>query len=111
MPDPSTVLLIGAGGLVDRHLRRALAGTRTIPTFHRDETQTGLQLDITDHEAVRRTIRETKPDVSSRAAVRAMGRAVPDRRTTAVMSAARTRPQDPATYDVKNDNVGFSTRE
>lgn len=63
MPDPSTVLLIGAGGLVGRHLRLALAGPRTIPTFHRDETQTGLQLDITDHEAVRRTIRETKPDV------------------------------------------------
>lgn len=63
MPDPSTVLLIGAGGLVGRHLRRALADTRTIPTFHRDGTEAGLQLDITDHEAVRRTIREAKPDV------------------------------------------------
>ena len=63
MPDPSTVLLIGAGGLVGRHLRRALADIRTIPTFHRDGVEAGLQLDITDHEAVRRTIRQAKPDV------------------------------------------------
>ena len=63
MPDPSTVLLIGAGGLVGRHLRRALADMPTIPTFHGGGSGAGLQLDITDHEAVRRTIREAKPDV------------------------------------------------
>jgi len=63
MPDPSTVLLIGAAGLVGRHLRRALTGTRTISTFHSNGSEPGLQLDITDHDAVRRTIREAKPDV------------------------------------------------
>ncbi len=63
MPDPGTVLLIGAGGLVGRHLRRALGDTHTIPTFHRNGTKAELQLDITDHEAVRHTIREAKPDV------------------------------------------------
>ena len=63
MPDPSTVLLIGASGLVGRHLQKALAGTRTVSTFHRNGTEPGLQLDITDDEAVRRTIREAKPDV------------------------------------------------
>lgn len=61
--DSSTVLLIGAGGLVGRHLLRALAGTRVIATYHRNETELGVQLDITDHELLRRTIRESKPDV------------------------------------------------
>ena len=63
MPEPSTVLLIGAGGLVGRHLHRALTDVRTIPTFHGGGSGAGLQLDITDHEAVRRTIREAKQDV------------------------------------------------
>ena len=71
MPDPSSVLLIGAAGLVGRHLRRALANIPTIATVHRGGTDTGQPLDITDDEAVRRTIREAKPDVILLAAAEA----------------------------------------
>jgi len=63
MPDPSSVLLIGAAGLVGRHLRHALVGVKTTATVHRDDPGAGIRLDITDHAAVRRTIREVKPDV------------------------------------------------
>ena len=57
------VLLIGAGGLVGSHLRRAFSGLRVTATYHVAAPDSGIQLDITDHEAVRRTIRETRPDV------------------------------------------------
>ena len=63
MPDPSSVLLIGAGGLVGRHLRRALVGVKLTATVHRDDPDAGIPLDITDHATVRRTIREAQPDV------------------------------------------------
>jgi len=63
MGDPSRVLLIGAGGLVGRHLRQALSGPRVTATYHADAPDGGIALDITDHDAVRRTIRDTKPDV------------------------------------------------
>jgi len=63
MADPSNVLLIGAAGLVGSHLRDALSGEQVTPTFHGPPPDGGIRLDITDHAAVRRTIRETKPDV------------------------------------------------
>jgi dTDP-4-dehydrorhamnose reductase len=71
MPDPSAVLLIGAGGLVGRHLRHALGDIRTIPTVRSSVTGAGIPLDITDHDAVRRAIREAKPDVILLAAAEA----------------------------------------
>jgi dTDP-4-dehydrorhamnose reductase len=63
MADPSRVLLIGAGGLVGRHLRQALSGPPLTATYHAEPAHGGITLVITDHDAVRRTIRDTKPDV------------------------------------------------
>jgi dTDP-4-dehydrorhamnose reductase len=71
MGDPSRVLLIGAGGLVGRHLRQALSGPAVTATYHAGPLDGGIALDITDHEAVRRTIRDTKPDVVVLAAAEA----------------------------------------
>lgn len=59
----STFLLLGAGGLVGRHLLAALGGTPTVATYRRDPVGDGIQLDITDHGSVRRVIRDTQPDV------------------------------------------------
>jgi dTDP-4-dehydrorhamnose reductase len=63
MSDPRSVLLIGAGGLVGRHLLPALSDLAVTPTYHSDTPDRGTQLDITDHDAVRRTIHEVRPDV------------------------------------------------
>lgn len=63
MSDPRSVLLIGAGGLVGRHLLPALSDLHVTPTYHRDTPDRGAQLDLTDHDAVRRTIRDVRPDV------------------------------------------------
>ena len=57
------VLLIGAGGLVGRHLGIALADGPLTATYHRDPPDGGIALDITDHDAVRRLVRAKKPDV------------------------------------------------
>jgi len=62
MADRPGVLLIGAGGLVGRHLREALSGLGVTATYRTDPLPGGVALDITDHDAVRRTIRETRPD-------------------------------------------------
>jgi dTDP-4-dehydrorhamnose reductase len=62
MADQPRVLLIGAGGLVGRHLRDALSGLPVTATYRTDPLPGGIALDITDHDAVRRTIRETRPD-------------------------------------------------
>jgi dTDP-4-dehydrorhamnose reductase len=63
MADPAGVLLIGAGGLVGRHLGQAFSGMHVTATYRRDPPDGGIALDITDHDAVRRTIRDAKPDV------------------------------------------------
>ena len=55
------VLLIGAAGLVGRHVRAALAGRDVVPTYHRDPVDGGVPLDITDAAGVRRIVAETKP--------------------------------------------------
>lgn len=54
-------LLIGAAGLVGAHLRRALSGREIIATFHRSAVEGGIALDITDRDAVRRLVTETRP--------------------------------------------------
>ena len=71
MADPSRVLLIGAGGLVGRHLRQAFSGTHVTATYRSDPPEGGIALDITDHDAVRRTLRDAKPDVIVLAAAEA----------------------------------------
>lgn len=71
MADPSRVLLIGAGGLVGRHLRRAFSDVQVTATYRGDPVEGGVALDITDHDAVRRTIRDAKPDVIVLAAAEA----------------------------------------
>lgn len=55
------VLLIGAAGLVGRHVRAALAERDVVATYHRDPVEGGVPLDITDGPAVRRLIAETRP--------------------------------------------------
>jgi dTDP-4-dehydrorhamnose reductase len=57
------VLLIGAAGLVGRHVRAALADRDVIATFHDDAVDDAVALDITDGEAVRRLIDRERPDV------------------------------------------------
>jgi dTDP-4-dehydrorhamnose reductase len=55
-------LVIGAGGLVGRHLTVALGGADVVRTYREDQPG-GLRLDITDSAAVKRVIRESRPDV------------------------------------------------
>jgi dTDP-4-dehydrorhamnose reductase len=60
------VLLIGAAGLVGRHVRAALAHRDVIETFHNDPVDGGVdavQLDLTDSLAVRRLIERVRPTV------------------------------------------------
>jgi dTDP-4-dehydrorhamnose reductase len=58
-----TILLIGAGGLVGRHLRAALAHEPLVCTYRRTPEPGGRILDITDHTAVQRTIAEIGPTI------------------------------------------------
>jgi len=55
------VLLIGAAGLVGRHVRAALDGRDVVATSHRDPVDGGVPLDITDSAAVRRIVADVKP--------------------------------------------------
>jgi len=55
------VLLIGAAGLVGRHIHAALAGRDVVPTYHRTPVDAGVALDITDAEALRTVVRRTRP--------------------------------------------------
>jgi dTDP-4-dehydrorhamnose reductase len=56
-------LVIGAGGLVGRHVRAALTGRDLVFTYHKDPIAGGTPLDITDAAAVRRIIERTRPSV------------------------------------------------
>ena len=56
-------LVIGAAGLVGSHIVRALAGRDVIATHHRSAVEASARLDITDHDAMRRQLREARPDV------------------------------------------------
>jgi dTDP-4-dehydrorhamnose reductase len=71
MADPSRVLLIGAGGLVGRHLRQAFPGMHVTATYRSDPPEGAIALDITDRDAVRRILRDAKPDVIVLAAAEA----------------------------------------
>jgi dTDP-4-dehydrorhamnose reductase len=58
------VLLIGAAGLVGRHVRAALADREVVATFHHDPVDDGVaavQLDITDGAAVRGLVARVRP--------------------------------------------------
>ncbi|MGH2500521.1 MAG: SDR family oxidoreductase [Candidatus Limnocylindria bacterium] len=63
MTDDTTFLLIGAAGLVGRHLREALAGRRVAATYHRTPAAGAMALDLADTDAVRRLVRRAHPDV------------------------------------------------
>lgn len=65
------VLLIGAAGLVGRHVRAALAGHPVIATSHREPAPDAIPLDVTDAAAVLRAARETLPDAIILAAAEA----------------------------------------
>ena len=63
MPHAS-FLLIGADGLVGRHLSAALPRGDTVRTYRRNPgDETGRVLDITEADAVRATLGEVRPDV------------------------------------------------
>lgn len=57
---PERVLVIGAAGLVGRHLVRAL-GTRAVATFHRDPIEGALQLDVRDPSSVGDVVGRVRP--------------------------------------------------
>ena len=59
----ASYLLIGAAGLVGRHVRAALGERRLVPTYHRDPEEGGIALDVTDEDSVRRTVRAARPAV------------------------------------------------
>jgi dTDP-4-dehydrorhamnose reductase len=60
----ASFLLIGADGLVGRHLSAALPPRNAVRTYRRNAgDETGRVLDITEADAVRATIREVGPDV------------------------------------------------
>ncbi len=65
------MLLIGAAGLVGRHLRRAFADRPVVTTFHREPIAGAEPLDITDAQAVRRLVGRVRPDVVLLAAAEA----------------------------------------
>jgi hypothetical protein len=109
MGDPSRVLLIGAGGLVGRHLRQALSGPRVTATYHADAPDGGIALDITDHDAVRRTIRDTKPDVVVLAAADAYVERCerePARGSPSTATDGRGQLRRPATYPAVSRETG-----
>jgi dTDP-4-dehydrorhamnose reductase len=56
-------LVLGAGGLVGRHVRAALAGRDAVHTYRRDAPPGDIQLDITDRTATARTISEVAPAI------------------------------------------------
>jgi dTDP-4-dehydrorhamnose reductase len=57
------VLLIGAAGLVGRHIHSALTDRDVVATYHREPVDGGIPLDITDAASMRRVIKETAPAV------------------------------------------------
>jgi dTDP-4-dehydrorhamnose reductase len=59
----TSYLLIGADGLVGRHLSAALPAAETVRTYRRDPPEKGLALDITDGDAVRAAIAQVRPRV------------------------------------------------
>jgi len=56
-------LVVGAGGLVGRHILAELGPERSVATYRRAAPPGGLVLDITDHVATRQTVLEVHPDV------------------------------------------------
>lgn len=55
-------LVIGADGLVGRHIAAALGNVEVVRTYRGDVAE-GLKLDITDSGAVRQVTRDARPDV------------------------------------------------
>jgi len=55
------VLLVGADGLVGRHVRSALAGRPVVATSHRGDTADTLALDLEDDATLRAIVRDTRP--------------------------------------------------
>ena len=69
---PSTeFLLIGADGLVGRHIRDALLGHSFVATYRHGPGPAAVGLDVTDDDAVRRIVERAKPRVIVLAAAQA----------------------------------------
>ena len=64
-------VVIGAAGLVGRHVRAVLSDRDVVCTYRSDPASNGIRLDITDHHAVRDAIRDARPDVVVLAAAEA----------------------------------------
>jgi dTDP-4-dehydrorhamnose reductase len=61
--DDGRWLLLGASGLVGRHLRVALSGRDVVATAHRAPVPGGIPLDLTDSAAITRVVRDARADV------------------------------------------------
>jgi dTDP-4-dehydrorhamnose reductase len=59
----ASFLLIGADGLVGRHLSAALPAGDTVSTYRRDPPPDGIVLDITDADALRAALAAVEPRV------------------------------------------------
>jgi dTDP-4-dehydrorhamnose reductase len=59
----ASFLLIGADGLVGRHLSAALPASDTVSTYRRDPPPQGIALDIADADALRATLAKAEPRV------------------------------------------------
>lgn len=57
-----TVLVIGAAGLVGRHLHQAFPDRDVVATYHTSPVERGIPLDIMDPDAVRRVVADVRPD-------------------------------------------------
>jgi dTDP-4-dehydrorhamnose reductase len=62
-PAASRFLVLGAGGLVGRHIRAALAGRNAFYTYRRDAPPGDIQLDITDAAATQRIVSDVASTV------------------------------------------------
>lgn len=59
----SGILLIGAAGLVGRHLRDSFRGSRVVATYHRTAALDALHLDLADPHAAAKLVDRIHPEV------------------------------------------------
>ncbi len=57
------ILIVGAAGLVGRHLREAFSERAVVATFHHQAVPSALPLELTERDAVMRLVREVRPSI------------------------------------------------
>lgn len=61
MKPPERILVIGAAGLIGRHVRAALTGRNVTATCHREKVADGIPVDVTDAVQVARVADRVRP--------------------------------------------------